>query len=936
MTLENTWNEFAHPAAEYTACPFWFWNGDMEPGEMLRQIGLMHGMGLRSFVIHARVGLGIKYLSDEWFDRCRIALDEAARLGMKVWIYDEDNWPSGYAGGRVIAANPEHAGRNVNIERCYVEGPSPVDLTIDRPQDVRAVIALRIEHVEAHPAGVTMHRDVAGTTVTPGWADKRRFQHRYAADEPHRLEHATGSIHWAAPPGKWCIVTVREAPTDWYAAYSDLPYVDLLSTSALRVFIDSTHEVYHQKFAHHFGSTILGFFVDEPAFYNNFLDRNVGSIPWTGDLAAEFRGRRGYDLTCWLPALWEDLGPRGEQARADYWLTVGELLEERFFGALANWCAAHGVALTGHLLLEEWMLTMARGIASPFSALRPLQVPAVDKIDEVTDKISEKLVSSIAHAHGRKRVMSESFALIGWKLAPAYMKRITDYQFVRGVNWLSPHAFFYSIEGFRQNECPPSEFFQNPWWSHSRPYWDYVARLSSALSAGQPTAPVALYYPIEHTWATMTGDGPGPYQIDRLEPWQQAAPEHPAQSTDLAMQRIAQRLLAEQYDYEFVDHEIVSAAATDKGELVTGAGLRFRAIVIPPLDAIAGSVLAMLVRFATNGGTVIFTGRLPTTVLWRDLPAEWTDVKEKMVAAGIDGHRVGKGTMVFSAGVEAKMARTVRRHVQPDVRVISANRSRLLISEDLRRSFHSETLIKPRHSAVRYCRRALPEGDVYFFVNESAEEVAVHVELLGAGTVEQWHPDSARRERLPAERVGPAHVKVPLDLKAWDSVLLVVHNGVTTATPRVPTKVSSVISIESASLQFDDDPGAGTAHSIPGVIGMTWTDLGHERFSGCGTYRATFEVDQVALDAATVVTLDLGQVLETAQVTLNGHTFTPMCWAPFTLPVGQAVRAGRNELIVRVANTNANHIAGVERPAGLMGPINLYIASDKAGAPVTR
>ena len=70
----------------------------------------MFEKGIRSFVIHARVGLTVPYLSETWFDRCGLALDEAAGRGMKVWLYDEDNWPSGYAGGRVLARNPHADG----------------------------------------------------------------------------------------------------------------------------------------------------------------------------------------------------------------------------------------------------------------------------------------------------------------------------------------------------------------------------------------------------------------------------------------------------------------------------------------------------------------------------------------------------------------------------------------------------------------------------------------------------------------------------------------------------------------------------------------------------------------------------------------------------------------------------------------------------------
>src|SRR5688500_13243799 len=103
---------FETPTADYRACPFWFWNGELEPAELVRQVCLMDEAGIGGFVIHARVGLGVAYLSDQWFDRCKLVIEEAEQRRMKVWIYDEDNWPSGYAGGRVLARDPSFVGQN--------------------------------------------------------------------------------------------------------------------------------------------------------------------------------------------------------------------------------------------------------------------------------------------------------------------------------------------------------------------------------------------------------------------------------------------------------------------------------------------------------------------------------------------------------------------------------------------------------------------------------------------------------------------------------------------------------------------------------------------------------------------------------------------------------------------------------------------------------
>lgn len=86
---------------------FWSWNGKLEESELRRQIREMKEQGYSGFFMHARAGLGVGYLSEEWFRAVDVSLDEAKSCGMEVGIYDENGWPSGFAGGKVVAKNPK-------------------------------------------------------------------------------------------------------------------------------------------------------------------------------------------------------------------------------------------------------------------------------------------------------------------------------------------------------------------------------------------------------------------------------------------------------------------------------------------------------------------------------------------------------------------------------------------------------------------------------------------------------------------------------------------------------------------------------------------------------------------------------------------------------------------------------------------------------------
>lgn len=89
-------------APSYGPVPFWSWNDRLDPQELRRQIRAMHKIGMHGFFMHARFGLETEYMSDEWFDCIQACIDEAKKLGMDAWSYDENGWPSGFAGGALL------------------------------------------------------------------------------------------------------------------------------------------------------------------------------------------------------------------------------------------------------------------------------------------------------------------------------------------------------------------------------------------------------------------------------------------------------------------------------------------------------------------------------------------------------------------------------------------------------------------------------------------------------------------------------------------------------------------------------------------------------------------------------------------------------------------------------------------------------------------
>ena len=100
--MSDTIGKIRETAPSYGSIPFWSWNDRLEEGELRRQIGRMQELGMSGFFMHARGGLETEYLSDEWFHAVNVCIDEAKKRGMEAWSYDENGWPSGFAGGKLL------------------------------------------------------------------------------------------------------------------------------------------------------------------------------------------------------------------------------------------------------------------------------------------------------------------------------------------------------------------------------------------------------------------------------------------------------------------------------------------------------------------------------------------------------------------------------------------------------------------------------------------------------------------------------------------------------------------------------------------------------------------------------------------------------------------------------------------------------------------
>ena len=449
MSITQMQEQFINPRPEYSPIPFWFWNDTLTETELTRQIDDFLAHGVAGFVIHPRKGLdpAIGYMTDRWLHFVRHAVDEASKRGMQVILYDEGMYPSGSAHGMVAAENPDWA----------------------------AWCLTATEADEVFTAGATApFSPVAGVYCAP-------FGGKWYVI---REEKSGGTIRGLFPG------------EDDGEANAPLA-ADLLNPQAMQAFIRLTHEKYYAAMPEHFGKTITSFFTDEPDLRGRNAKR--GSIAWTPGFLAEFGDMAD------LPALFFGEGPEVEAIRLRYRKAINARLKRTYYQPLADWCAAHGIALTGH---------PAKG--ADVGLLAPFQIPGQDVVWrqvypgnslQGTESVSAKAAADHARHTGKRRCSVEYLGCCGpeaspWGMTPADLKWYTDFMLSRGVNLLIPHAFYYSIRDDRKNERPPDVGPNNTWWPFFGEFAAYMRRMSWLLTDSADQSHTAVLCSEDHVpWA---------------------------------------------------------------------------------------------------------------------------------------------------------------------------------------------------------------------------------------------------------------------------------------------------------------------------------------------------------------------------------------------------------------------------------------------------
>jgi hypothetical protein len=588
--------------------PF-FWQHGEEEGVLREYMAAIHNCGIGAVCVEARPHPD--FGGPRWWRDMDILMEEARTRGMRVWLLDDAHFPTGYANGRLVNADPALCKQYVMVSHCDVRGPA-------RSVELNAAAMARhipspFESAQRPPwmrgSDRVFDDDALVCVIASRLVEGNAVDHALV-DLTNRV--VDGRLVWDAPDGMWRVFVIYNTRNG--GGRPD--YINIIDEASCRVQIEAVYEPHYERYKEDFGKTFAGFFSDEPLFGNTYgfnWDESIGRkrmpLPWNKDVPAMLEEALGTGWVRLLPALWAEAGDAALTARVRYAYmdAVTRLVERNFSNQIGQWCAAHGVEYIGHIIEDNNQSSrLGCSLGHFFRALDGQHMGGIDDIggqvlpggENHTRRIDGdgefyhyalgKLGSSHGHIDPKKRgrSMCEIYGAYGWGESISMMKWLSDHFLVRGINHYVPHAF--SPKAFPDPDCPPHFYAhgKNPQYKHFGYLMRYLNRMCHLFNDGIHIAPAALLYHGEAEW---TGEA-------------------------MFLQKPARALLEAQIDFDILPQDVFADMekfnASFDGTLHVN-GEVYKTLVIPTSQFITAALAEFAGRAAASGFEAVFIDALP-------------------------------------------------------------------------------------------------------------------------------------------------------------------------------------------------------------------------------------------------------------------------------------------------------------------------------------
>lgn len=562
---------FVNPTCEYRGTPFWSWNGELKKDLLVKEIDYMKEMGMGGFHMHSRVGLATPYLSDEFMDCVKTCVDKAKNENMLAWLYDEDRWSSGSAGGKVTE----------NIE--YREK------------------LLFITRIPYNDGTLILEEDIAkSTNKLP--ESKYIFLACYDVicdDNGDLISYKKIDIKVKAKGEKWYAYCEYAVPSSWY---NNNTYVDTLNEEAIKKFIEITHERYKEVVGSEFDKTIPAIFSDEPLHRMKknleFAKTSYGVVfPYTLDFPKTYKEKYNEDIFDKLPELYLEFAD-GHVSNFRY--KFNDHIAERFAHAFADtigaWCERNNIMLCGHAMNEPTLSSQNLYVTDCMRLYRGFQLPGVDMLADKREFTTVKQAASASHQYGREGVLSELYGVTNYTFDFRGHKLQGDWQAALGVTVRVHHLFWMSMSGEAKRDYPAPIGYQSPWYKEYKYIEDHFARVNTLMTRGKPIVKIGVIHPIESYWLHY-----GPNDKTSLI----------CEELDTRFLNITDWLLKSCIDFDFINESLLVDLYKESDNGFVVGEMKYETIIVPYLETIRTTTLNALQKFKNKGGRVIFMGDAP-------------------------------------------------------------------------------------------------------------------------------------------------------------------------------------------------------------------------------------------------------------------------------------------------------------------------------------
>jgi hypothetical protein len=774
--------------------------------------------------------------------------------------------------------------------------------------------------------------------------------------EPKTVVNLTGKTEWDAPAGKWILLRMGHTATGTTTHPSTKPglEVDKMDAAAVAFHIKSLYTPVWDDSPAQVGTTFKALLLDS---------WEAGCENWAPQIRDEFKKRWGYDLDPWLPTLTGRVVlnlDATERFLWDYRRTLADLVADNHYAVFQQAAHDHHMLLTAEApgIGEP---TVADGLQCKGRTDIPMGEFWVNHTYE--ENIDDpKEAASAAHIYGMKIVATESYTsrpkTAMWTNDPYSLKMMGDQEFCLGVNRFVFHRYAAQpwLDRFPGMSMGPWGInFErtNTWWDEGSAWISYISRSQYLLQQGRYIADLCYFY----------GEG-APVFVEHAK----LTPAVPAG-----------------YAYDACNAEILlNQMSVEDGSIALKSGMRYRVLVLPDTDRMTLPVLQKVEQLIKQGAVVYGPKptKSPSLAGYPDADGQiqtianavWGDCDGKSVTE----HTYGKGKIVWGADLAATIAtKPDFESPQPDLLYLH----RLDQTSDI--YFVSNQESKERTVACTFrVTNKVPE----FWHSDTGktERVALYQQADGCTTLPIhfdpsgsvfviFHPTDADKTSLatltyqgqtlfPAD--GSPAAEVPVKSAAGSSSLLAWKAGQYAATTRagaalhaeVPALPDPLIVQGPWQIEFQPKRGAPDKATFDQLI--SWpdsTDDGIKYFSGTATYRKDVTIPAEFLTAGRHAYLDLGNVKNLAEVSVNGKSLGILWKTPFRVDLTTVATTGVNHLEIKVTDLWPNRLIGDAKlpkekqitwasqsiytadspllPSGLIGPVQLIPAQEVTLSP---